>query len=608
MTVSRSNLTLALVALAAMLAAPVQAQSPDEVGPPRRLVPAEPIEVGPPPKAVAPLAPAERPPPIATRTANPPPAVKAPAAAAEQGAEAGVQIESLAALDPSSVGVLNEEQGGLGLDMWVGTRRGLVERLLPRLPATTQSPAMQSLMRRLLLSTAWVPEGEATVPSLLGLRVERLIAAGALEAVGALLRVVPAHLDDKALARADVASRLLAGDNSGACVRTQGAVRRDDDPYWLKALSFCKALDGEHAAASLGVALLREQGVDDDAFYILIDALAGDAAAKLDSLIAPTALHLAMLRASRRAIPADAIEGTNPAFLGVIATSPNAELDVRLLAAERAEAAGTLSTRALGRIYASIAFAPEELASAVTTAAADRGPRGRALLYQVIEIETVPAAKAELLRTAWRLAREDGRFQAAARLERGAVLSLEPSFELAGIATDAGRALLAVGELAAAQSWFDVAPKEAAPALWPLMIIADPGGAVPFSPDMLADWIENREEPPALARQQSLALMLSLLDGLGHAPEPRQWEVLLDGPLTVSSFAPSPAISLGLEAAAAAGRVGETVLLALLALGEPGPGGADPMSLRAVLKALSLVGHEADARSLALEAALAGGF
>jgi hypothetical protein len=591
------------VALAAMLAAPVpaRAQAADEVGPPRRLVPAEPIEVGPPPKAVAPRAPTGKPPPIATRTVNPPPAVKTPAATAEPGAEPGVQVETLAALDPSSVGVLNEDQGGLGLDMWLGTRRSLVERLLPRLPATTQSPAMQSLMRRLLLSTARVPEGEATAPSLLGLRVERLIAAGALEAVGALLRVVPAHLDDKALARADVASRLLAGDNSGACVRTQGAVRRDDDPYWLKALSFCKALDGEHAAASLGVALLREQGVEDEAFYTLIDALAGDAAAKLDSLIAPTALHLAMLRASRRAIPADAIEGTNPAFLGVIATSPNAELEVRLLAAERAEAGGTLSTRALGQIYASIAFAPEALASAVTTAEADRGPHGRALLYQAIEIETVPEIKAELLRAAWRLAREDGRFQAAARLERSAVLSIEPSFELAALAIDAGRALLAVGELEAAQRWFDVAPIEASPALWPLMVIANPEGAVPFSPVILGEWIEGQEGP-------RLALMLSLLDGLGHTPEPRQWEVLLDGPLTVSSYAPSPAISLGLEAAAAAGRVGETVLLALLALGEPGPGGADPMSLRAVLKALSLVGHEADARSLALEAALAGGF
>jgi hypothetical protein len=571
----------------------------------------EPAALGPTPPVTAVPEGRAKPAAIPTRTPTPSPPPG-------QGAEAGVQIETLAAVDPSSVGVLSEEQGGFGLDMWSGTRRSLVERLMPRLPATTQSRAMQSLLRDLLLSTARVPEGQGTAPSLLGLRVERLIAAGKLEAVGALLRVTPAHVEDPALARADVAGRLLAGDNNGACKRTQAAVRRDDDSYWLKTLSFCKALDGEHSAAALGVALLREQGVDDEPYYTLIEALAGDEAANVESLIAPTALHLAMLRASRRAIPADAIEGTNPAFLGVIAESPNAELEVRLGAAERAEAAGTLDTEKLGEIYASIAFTPDELASATVSAEADRGPRGRALLYQVIEIETVPAAKARLMKTAWRIARESGRFEAAARVSRRASLMLAPSLELAWIAADAGRALLAMGEVEAARAWFDMAVREAAFTvpeaalatlhLWPLMVIADQARTVPFSFEILSDWIEGQRELPAAVRQQRLTLMLSLLDGLGYPPDRRHWEFLLDGPLASSTFSPSPAVLLGLEAAAAGGRIGETVLLALLALGDPGPASADPMTMRTVLMALRQAGFEAEARALALEAALAGGF
>ena len=58
---------------------------------------------------------------------------------------------------------------------------------------------------------------------------------------------------------------------------------------------------------------------------------------------------------------------------------------------------------------------------------------------------------------------------------------------------------------------------------------------------------------------------------------------------------------------ACSGRGGETVLLALLALGEAGPARADPLVLAAVLPALSAVGLEREARALAIEAAIARG-
>ena len=54
-------------------------------------------------------------------------------------------------------------------------------------------------------------------------------------------------------------------------------------------------------------------------------------------------------------------------------------------------------------------------------------------------------------------------------------------------------------------------------------------------------------------------------------------------------------------------RLGETVLLSLLALGESGPGDADPVVLSRVLSSLRNIGLEAEARALAVEAALAAG-
>ena len=70
---------------------------------------------------------------------------------------------------------------------------------------------------------------------------------------------------------------------------------------------------------------------------------------------------------------------------------------------------------------------------------------------------------------------------------------------------------------------------------------------------------------------------------------------------------PSTVLWHGLERAAAAGRIGETVLLSLLALGEVGPPGANPVTLHGVMRALRRIGLGAAARRIALEAALARG-
>ena len=60
-------------------------------------------------------------------------------------------------------------------------------------------------------------------------------------------------------------------------------------------------------------------------------------------------------------------------------------------------------------------------------------------------------------------------------------------------------------------------------------------------------------------------------------------------------------------AAAANGSRGETVLLALLTMGEYGPAATDPAVLSDLLVALVGVGLQADARALAIEAMIEAG-
>jgi hypothetical protein len=51
-------------------------------------------------------------------------------------------------------------------------------------------------------------------------------------------------------------------------------------------------------------------------------------------------------------------------------------------------------------------------------------------------------------------------------------------------------------------------------------------------------------------------------------------------------------------------RVGETAALALVALGEDGPGNTAVTSVQHVIESLRLAGRDSDARALAVEAAL----
>jgi len=103
------------------------------------------------------------------------------------------------------------------------------------------------------------------------------------------------------------------------------------------------------------------------------------------------------------------------------------------------------------------------------------------------------------------------------------------------------------------------------------------------------------------------ALLYNLLEALGDEVPDQQWEGLLSGPAQRTTVVPRPVFWRSLRNASAQARIGETVLLALTALGQAGPTQADPTLLRTVIESLRGVGLGDEARDLALEAAVAAG-
>ena len=589
MTVSRSSAALAaLVAVALVSAPPLYAQT---TGP--LLIVPEPA-----PEPVNP-------------NASPP--------AAEYGAGGAADIVLVEEIDPEAVGLYDETNGGFGLDMWRGSARALVERLLPRLPGGTARPELNELTRRLLLSTARAPAGPG-MTSLIALRIERLAAMGEAAAMSHLLRAAPPDLDTAAFARALIDALLLAGDVAAACAQARDLLRGDDAPYWQRVGIFCHAADGRTDAANMGLEMLGDSGAaDDPAFEAILLALAGDDDIEFHSLRNPTALHIAMMRTAGLPAPGDTATSASPSIARAIALDGAMPIETRLLAAERAEAIGVLPTKTLTELYAIVKFSADELAKPLTLAAGDHGPLARALLYQAIDIQIGPAARGEVLRAYLQHAREVGGwpgFATASRVALGPLLRLAPSPSLSWMAGDAVRALLVAGRHDVARVWIrlatsvaavDADAKGAVQSIWPLLRLIDDEGSLSWSTARLDAWWQSQEAESDATRRERAEMLFGLLGALGDEIPAETLLPMLEGRLSKWSKTPSPALWLQLHAAANGARLAETVMLALIALDPAVPRPIDPLTASSAISALYRVGLVVEARALALELALASG-
>lgn len=563
---------------------------------------------------------------------------------------AAITVNRLESVDPDAIGLIGEGQGGFGLNLWQGAQWSLVNALMPRIPAGTRSTVLREMAQRLLISQASVPEGKPLNASFVALRVDRLLASGDVANALALLKATPGERRDENLTRTRIEALFINNDNSGACNAIRNVASEYTGLYWSQAQAFCLALSGEHARASLIADLLRERESEiEPLFFAAIDALAGTKGGEVPNLKTPSALHLAMMRAAGFRFPAEIVQSGQASILRAVALAPNADLDTRLIAAERAHRIGALTGKEIVNLYLSIPFTKDELSGPISAAEESWTPRTRALLLRAAASQTVALAKAEVLRRAWELGRERNGYDEIAGASVSVVSGIEPAAELIWFARDAARVLFQSGITDKARAWYKIAAADAlrideartAEAdLWPLAVLAagDKGGAtaadtnieagttpapasegavenksvnstgqetVPYTVDRVRKWFGNlRQSDPQNARTKAIAFF-TLLEATGRALPADLWQAVLDGPFTSAEKGLNPAWNQRLATASTGGRTGESVLLTLV-------GAADSVDEKLaladavqVIAALRRLGLTAEANRLAVEAAMA---
>jgi hypothetical protein len=619
MTASRSSraaltaglAALCLLAAGAALPGPARAQTdpPAEGAAPI----GEPLRLGPPSGEPDPgdAGPAER---MADQ-----PAADGPSTAPEAADPDGIEVDQLEEMSLETIGILDSDSGALGVDMWSQTPRRRVEALLPRLPGDLNAPVLRDLARRLLLSPAVAPErrhADGGNRDLLALRVDRLAAIGATEGLIRLIDALPRNTRSPGVLRYRVAALLLSHRRSDACRLVRAAVRTADALFWQKAMALCQFADGARAQADLTVRLLRDQVETDRGGFLALYDAATAGAPKLPEPAPDTLgpLHLGLILASDVELPANRLDRLQAAGLASVATVPDAPLQLRARAGERAAALGALPVDRLGRLYAEFDFSDDDLITAAARVAERSRDkmepvRRRALLYQAIGREPAAAVRAELFNQ-FLSDRAPGAFIAAARLLADDLATLDVKPEFAWFAATAGRALYAADRPEAAGRWLRMVQQEAiinpkaaaaVTALWPYALLAG-AQEVPANGG-LAAWRQAQDGADRPARADRESLLRALLGALDR-PTERNWvEIALDTPAGPRP-APPAAFLFALQESGAAGRRAETVLLSLLTLGPQGLAACHPAALATAVTALKQVGLADTARRLALQAAI----
>jgi len=522
-----------------------------------------------------------------------------------------VTVTGLGSVDPSGAGLMEPTDGGLSPDLWRGSSRGVVEDRIAALPNAPNSPAMQTLMRRLLLTSAAPPSGNGrSDQSLLALRLGKLIANGWTAEAAALAASAPR--DDNAARQALAEAMLLQGKPIDACGEPTAIRQSSNDPYWLKMRTFCFLVTGDTQSALLTLDVMRERQISDDAFYALAAQMTDKTEAKIAALSNPTGLHVALAHLAGARLPVSIVDsGWVPGYRLFAAATGDREL--QLAAAERAAAAGLIQIDQLRAIYDTEQFTADQLDDPEEASKKLSAPRLNALFYQAIEKRSIPAARASAFSAALMRADNQNSFPLFALVAADAAMEIQPTPDLAWLAPQIERVLLYTGNDVQAERWYSAlsggSPSDApvVNALQLHTVLAEPTPVRTAKVQGALSWLgQNALKPGGLKAwlSERAAREIPLFEALGYLiPPDAQWALNANTTGAVPSAAQSEALD-AMAQAAAQGRLGETILGALVALGQTGPERAEGRTVSRVVKALVAVGLTEEARALAIEAVL----
>ena len=526
--------------------------------------------------------------------------------------EAAVELKQLELIDPESSGILDNSDGGFKPGMWAGSSRPLIINLLGLLPKKISSLGQRQLFRRLLLTRAEPPVGEQKNKSLLSIRVAALYEAGDFGSANELLDAIPSDELNEKVSRIQTEILFRQQDPKKACAIVQSRGEGFNAIYWKKAEAYCLAIDGQNEKALLISEILSEQKRSvNPAFLTGIEALTGNKPNSLKKINSLNGLLLSILQAGKVALPENLPLNLSTGDYAALAFSEGRSLTKRILDGERAMLGGAITPAQLVQLYKigkpEIGGPDGALSRVVEDREIKWNPENRSFLLQAVLAEALPAKKAKIIARAFKFARLHNSFALTALAMTPAMDEIEPSTELSWFAPWAVRAYAVGGNMIAAQNWLNVRTNGSDESVLPLSILAGISERGSISEKDLRQWYLSRKKVGKEGFEDRVRFFYSLLQALDISVAGSLWSDVVNGESTEKPLPLISGLLSLLSNAAQKGRVGETVALSIILLGDAGTELSNQFSVVQAVRALYTVGQREAARQLALEAAVAAG-
>ncbi|WP_299307451.1 hypothetical protein [uncultured Croceicoccus sp.] len=485
------------------------------------------------------------------------------------------------------VGLLGPEERGMAASSLGNTAGLFVRNVLNGIEGPLVSRWGHIALRRALASRLETPSGMDGV-EFAALRTAALLRLGESTVARAMVQQVDTADYSPALIATAYDSYLANGDITGACpmVRLHGAER--DDPQWNLLRGICSTYSGETSGMDrIERMLRREQAPAIDA--LLAQKYAGAfgterraVTVEWDDVDELTPWRYALATATGGTVPAALVDAGGPRYAYYAATSPNVGLGERAKGAQRAAAAGILSSAALVDLYSQI--------YAQTDMEGDAAAQANRLRTAYVG---TPSQRLAAIREIWGDRATSG--EAAANYESRQVLTayaaarLLPSEEFAEDAGPLIASMLTAGLDRNALRWASVVPTGSQG--WALLSLANPASAE-VSEGAVRDYMDVGSERQA-------AFLVAGLAGLGRLDDGTSAELASDMGFDLARRTRwTQAISRSAQ------RRNQPLVTYLAALGMQGSDWSKmtPLYLYHIVSALNTAGLRAEARMIAAEA------
>jgi hypothetical protein len=502
-------------------------------------------------------------------------------------------MPSAARRSMKQIGLLAEYEGGLPSGSLGNQSPALVRTVLEGNKGPLVSRWGHILLRRALASRLDAPAG-MNPADFAAQRAALLVRMGEGEAARAIVQDVDAGNYTAALTQAAIDSYAFTADVTGICpvISVQGGVRKDPD--WRVLRAICSAFQGDGASGMAQLDRLMREGAWTKIDMLLAQKYAGSAgkarrAVKIewDGVEGITPWRYALTIAVGLEPPAALMKDAGPRYAYAAAAAPMLGLEGRAAAADRAGAAGVLSSAAMVDLYSQI-YSQDDISGDWA---------GQAEALRNAYVGGSPAQRMAAIRQLW-----DGGADPQTRYSRqvltayaAARMPVEGAFK-----QDAGElvaSMLAAGLDSNALRWAGEA--DAGTLAWALLTLAAPQrtGLVD------GDGLESFYDSDSSDRSRKSRFLLAGLAGLGRVDQAASGEFA--GKLGIDLSRETRWTRL-IDQAADVNNAALVVLLAGVGMQGDGWDKMTSVNLYHIVSALNRVGLGAEARMIAAEAVARG--